>query len=120
MATTVLIVDDHHGFRARARLLLESEGYAVIGEATDGASALSAASQLRPDLVVLDVMLPDSNGFEITERLQGLAPTPTVVLVSSNEAVDFGRLLEVSRAIGFITKPELSGARLRELLEPIT
>jgi len=112
VATTVLIVDDHHGFRARARLLLESEGYAVIGEATDGASALSAASQLRPDLVVLDVMLPDSNGFEITERLQGLAPTPTVVLVSSNEAV--------SRAIGFITKPELSGARLRELLEPIT
>lgn len=116
VATTVLIVDDHHGFRARARSLLESEGYAVVGEASDGASAMAAAAQLMPDLVLLDVMLPDATGFEVTERLQRLASAPVVVLVSSREKVDFGNLVAKSAARGFISKPDLSGARLRELV----
>lgn len=117
MATTVLIVDDHHGFRTRARLLLESEGYAVIGEASSGAAAVSAAEALRPDLVLLDVMLPDATGFEVVDRLRALSPMPDVVLVSTREATDYGPLLETTVARGFIPKPELSGPRLRALLE---
>ena len=117
VATTVLIVDDHHGFRARARALLESEGYAVIGEASSGESAVSAAIALRPDLVLLDVMLPDSNGFEVADRLRVLAAPPHVVLVSSHDASDFGRRLDHAAAIGFIAKPDLTGDRLRDLLE---
>jgi len=116
VATTVLIVDDHHGFRARARALLESEGYAVVGEAVNGASALTSAELLRPDVVLLDVVLPDASGFQVAERLGRLERTPRVILVSTREASDFGNLLESSAALGFIPKPELSGARLRQLL----
>jgi DNA-binding NarL/FixJ family response regulator len=116
VATTVLIVDDHQGFRARARALLESEGYAVVGEAVNGASALVSAELLRPDVVLLDVVLPDSSGFQIAERLGRLERTPCVILVSTREASDFGNLIESSAAFGFIPKPELSGPRLRQLL----
>lgn len=117
VATTVLIVDDHEGFRARARSLLESEGYTVIGEASSGASALDAARALGPDLVLLDVMLPDASGFEVSQRMRRLETPPRVVLVSSHEASDFGRRLDAAAAIGFIPKVELSGRRLRSLLD---
>lgn len=116
VATTVLIVDDHHGFRARARALLESEGYAVVGEAVNGASALTSAKLLRPDVVLLDVVLPDASGFQVAERLRRLEQTPRIILVSTREASDFGSLLESSTALGFIPKPDLSGPRLRQLL----
>ena len=116
VATTVLIVDDHHGFRARARALLESEGYAVVGEAVNGASAITSAELLRPDVVLLDVVLPDASGFQVAEDLRRLERTPHVILVSTREASDFGSRLESTAALGFIPKPELSGARLRQLL----
>ena len=117
MKQTVLIVDDHAGFRSWTRSLLETEGFLVIGETADGASALTAARDLRPDLVLLDVMLPDTTGFEVAERLAALMPAPSVVLVSSREASDFGGRLDRSPARGFISKPDLSGARLRTVLE---
>lgn len=119
MATTVLIVDDHPGFRSSARALLEAEGYAVVGEAEDGASALAAAAELRPELVLLDVQLPDLDGFEIASRLLAAAngSGPTVVVTSSRDGSDFGSLVERSGARGFIPKAELSGAVLAALLE---
>lgn len=117
VATTVLIVDDHHGFRARARSLLESEGYLVVGEASDGASAITAATQLAPDLVLLDVMLPDATGFEIARALATVTPSARVILVSTRDRSDYGPLVARSTAVGFISKPELSGNRLRRLLE---
>jgi len=112
----VLIVDDHAGFRTRARELLESEGFEVVGEAADGDSALAATAQLVPDVVLLDVQLPDIDGFEVAKRLTSAGGGPTVVLVSSREAADFGSLVRTSGARGFIAKGELSGARLRSLL----
>jgi DNA-binding NarL/FixJ family response regulator len=116
MARTVLIVDDHAGFRATARLLLESEGYDVIGEAGDGRSALAAARRLRPDLVLLDIQLPDLDGFDIAARLTAEDDAPKVVLVSSRDGTDFGPLLVRSGARGFIPKDELSGAALEAVL----
>jgi DNA-binding NarL/FixJ family response regulator len=113
---TVLIVDDHAGFRARARSLLESEGYAVVGEAGDGASGFASARSLEPDVVLLDVALPDSSGFAIAEQLARLPSPPSVVLVSSRQAEDFGDVIGHSRAQAFIPKLELSGSRLREVL----
>jgi len=115
MPISVLIVDDHPSFRASARMLLECEGYEVVGEAVDGAQALAEAARLTPDVVLLDVGLPDLDGFEVTSRLAGNGG-PAVVLTSSRECCDYGSLAERSGARGFITKAELSGARLGALL----
>jgi CheY-like chemotaxis protein len=119
MATTVLIVDDHPSFRATARTLLESEGYEVVGEAEDGASALAAVDELRPDVVLLDVQLPDLDGFEVAQRLlaRSNGSSPAVVLTSSRDGADFGGLVAESGARGFVPKAELSGAALAALLE---
>jgi DNA-binding NarL/FixJ family response regulator len=116
VATTVLIVDDHPSFRATARVLLETEGYEVVGEAEDGASALAAAAELRPDLVLLDVQLPDFDGFEVAQRLTENGSQAQVVLVSSRDGSDFGPLVAESGARGFVPKAELSGAALAALL----
>lgn len=112
---TVLIVDDHPSFRATARALLESEGWQVVGEAEDGASALTAVRSLHPDVVLLDVQLPDIDGFEICESLVRDS-SPRVVLVSSRDRADYGECVECSGAVGFIAKAELSGAALAEAL----
>ena len=87
MVTTVLIVDDHADFRAFARVLLEAGGFEVVGEAGDGAAALAAARELRPALVLLDVQLPDRDGFAVCERLAAGDAPPVVVLTSSRDAV---------------------------------
>jgi DNA-binding NarL/FixJ family response regulator len=117
MGTTVLIVDDHATFRASARLLLEAEGFDVIGEAEDGGSAIAKTEQLGPDLVLLDVQLPDINGFEVARRVTHSPRPPVVVLISSRDGGEFGELVEASGARGFVPKAELSGEILRSLLE---
>jgi DNA-binding NarL/FixJ family response regulator len=113
----VLIVDDHASFRATARQLLEAEGYEVVGEAEDGASALEAVERLRPEVVLLDVQLPDMDGFEVSRRLCANGASPKVVLTSSRDVSEFGDLVVVCGSRGFIPKAELSGGRLAELLE---
>jgi DNA-binding NarL/FixJ family response regulator len=114
--TSVLIVDDHAGFRSRARAVLEADGYEVVGEAADGASALSSSRELRPDVILLDVQLPDFDGFEVLRRLTGDGHHPAVVLVSTRDASDYGRRIAASGARGFISKADLSGPTLRGLL----
>ena len=116
MRKTVLIVDDHNGFRDSARALLESEGFEVIGTCADGASALAAVERLRPEVVVLDVQLPDLDGFAVAERLAMVTHPPSVVLVSSREAAAYGPRLEAAAASGFLPKGELTGAALRALI----
>jgi DNA-binding NarL/FixJ family response regulator len=116
VSTTVLIVDDHPTFRATARMLLEAEGYDVVGEAPDGTSAIACAAQLHPDLVLLDVNLPDLDGFSVAQRITAAPDAPAVVLVSSRDPSDFGPLVRISGARGFIAKGELSGAAIAELL----
>lgn len=113
---TVLLVDDHAGFRAQARALLEGAGYEVVGEAADGASALEAARALRPDVVVLDVQLPDTDGFEVARSLQDDADPPAIILISSREAADYGGRIARSPARGFVSKTELSARALAALL----
>lgn len=113
MATSFLIVDDHPSFRAAARLLLESAGFLVVGEAGDGATAVSEARRLTPDAVLLDVNLPDTDGFAVAAEL---ASGPVIVLTSSRDAREFGPLIDRSGARGFVAKADLSGALLRELL----
>ncbi|MBV9417162.1 MAG: response regulator transcription factor [Solirubrobacterales bacterium] len=117
MPITVLIVDDHASFRSAARMLLQADGYRVIGEAVDGVSGLSEARRLHPDVVLLDVGLPDQSGLDLAGELAAGPDPPAVVLVSSRDQSDFGRLIERSGARGFIAKSRLSADTLQALIE---
>jgi len=116
VSPTLLIVDDHPSFRTIARVLLESDGFDVVGEAQDGAEAIEAARRLRPEVVLLDVQLPDMDGFDVAEQLAADGDSPVIVLTSSRDVAEFGGLVERSSARGFVPKAELSGAALTALL----
>jgi DNA-binding NarL/FixJ family response regulator len=117
MPPTVLIADDHPSFRASARAILEADGYDVVGEAASGRSALDGVRALRPDILLLDVQLPDMDGFSVCSEVCTDRPMPAVVLVSSRDASDYGSLIEESGARGFIAKAELTGHALAALVE---
>ena len=112
----VLVVDDHPGFRAAARRLLEKAGYVVVGEAEDGLTALDAARTLRPNLVLLDIRLPDMDGFDVCARLTAQPRPPAVVLTSSSDALEFGERVAASSALGFVSKQRLTATALAELV----
>jgi len=113
---TVLIVDDHAEFRASAVELLEAEGFEVIGAAADGAGAVELALSLRPQVVLLDVQLPDRDGFAVAARLAQEAQPPQIVLTSSRDAGAYGRRLAGAPVRGFIAKRDLTGAALAALV----
>lgn len=113
---TAFIVDDHEGFRAFARTFLEASGLEVIGEAGSGSGAVEAIGRMQPDVVLLDVLLPDFDGFEVARRVLGGEHRPAIVMTSTREAADYGRRLDRSGVRGFISKGELSRQRLESLL----
>jgi DNA-binding NarL/FixJ family response regulator len=116
MPWTVLIVDDHQGFRSGARALLEADGFDVVGEAADGESAVEQARRLHPEVVLLDVQLPGIDGFAVAERLAAEPVAPAVVLISSRAEQSYRVRLAATPARGFITKEEFSGECLASLL----
>jgi DNA-binding NarL/FixJ family response regulator len=116
MRPTLLIVDDHPGFRSLARKLLEAGGFRVVGEAADGLGAVAIARELRPDVVLLDIQLPDIDGFEVTARLADGEAGPVVVLTSTRDRADYGERVERCGARGFLPKAELSGPALQAFL----
>jgi DNA-binding NarL/FixJ family response regulator len=117
MPSRVLIVDDHPSFRATVRTLLTADGFEVVGEAEDGRSALDAVEKLRPDLVLLDVQLPDMDGFTVIHELyRRESDAPKIVLTSSHDESDFGPIVARCGAAAFVPKGELSGAALRAVL----
>jgi DNA-binding NarL/FixJ family response regulator len=118
MDTTVLVVDDHSSFRASARRVLETEGYRVVGEAADGESAVTRVRELRPQLVLVDVYLPDINGFEVAALLAALDAAPIVVLISSHDRAELEPFVPGSGARGFLPKDQLSREALEELVQP--
>ncbi len=117
MPTTVLIVDDHAGFRARARRLLDAEGFAVGGEAPAGAQALAEVDRLAPDLVLLDLHLPDQTGWDVACSITQRPHAPAVVMTSTRDAEDVIARARECGAHGFVPKDDLSAATLGALLE---
>jgi CheY-like chemotaxis protein len=120
MAASVLVVDDHPAFRRFACRLLRSAGFSIADEAEDGASALAAARRLRPDVVLLDVLLPDTTGFEVAEELAAEPDPPAVVLTSSRSRSELHPSLARSSARGFIAKSELTPSALTALVGEAT
>ena len=116
MARTVVIVDDHEGFRTFARRLLEAGGFGVVGEARDGVTALAEIERLHPDAVLLDIQLPDIDGFAVARRLVDVGSPTRVVFTSTREAQDYGGALEEAGGAGFIPKDDLSAVAMNELL----
>jgi DNA-binding NarL/FixJ family response regulator len=112
VARTVLIVDDHAGFRRLARRTLEADGYEVVGEAPSGAAGIEASEKLAPDVVLLDVHLPDASGFDIVSRIMARS----VVLISTHDRRDYAELITRSGARGFLSKDQLCGATLEALV----
>jgi DNA-binding NarL/FixJ family response regulator len=117
VSVRVLIVDDHASFRRLASRVLAHAGFEVVGEAGDAASAVRQAAILRPDAVLLDVMLPDRSGVEVARELAQAPYPPRVVLTSSRSRSDFGAAFEWPGGCRFIAKHQLSGASLAALLE---
>lgn len=113
--TQILVVDDHDGFRTFARTMLEKAGF-TVAVATTGAEATEAARSLRPRLVLLDIGLPDFDGFEVARRLAGQGDGPVIVLTSTRDASDYGGQIAASPAAGFVPKDQLSGVTLRGFL----
>lgn len=114
MCLRVVIVDDHARFRAQAAELLTRECFSVVGDADTGESGVELSRQLAPDVVLLDVGLPDANGFDLVPAMH--ATGAAVVLTSSRASQDYGHRVEDSGAEGFISKVELSGEAIRSLL----
>jgi two-component system response regulator EvgA len=113
----ILVVDDHPSFRSSARALLAAEGYEVVGEAEDGAAALAAVDELAPELVLLDIQLPDTDGFDVARQLLARDATLRIVLISSRDRSQYGPLIEECGALGFVAKADLSRSALEPLLE---
>lgn len=113
---TVLIVDDHTTFRAMVRAVLEADGFEVVGDAADGGAGLAAVAALHPDLVLLDVRLPDGDGFSIAQQLSGRRDSPAVIVTSSSDDPRYPDLARRSGALGFVAKHDLCGTTLRSLL----
>jgi FixJ family two-component response regulator len=115
MPVSVLIVDDDAKFRALAVLLLRSRGYEIVGETADAASAVDAAVALRPSVILLDVNLPDRDGFWVAEVLNEAGIRSRILLTSALTDVP-ARALERCGAVAFVPKAELPTTDLFRLL----
>lgn len=113
----VLVVDDHPGFRHQVRLMLEEAGYDVVAEVDDAAGAIRVAQQLGPEVVLLDVGLPDHDGFFVAEVLARGAAPPKVVLISGRDVASYGIRVAACGARGFVAKADLSAEALRRVLD---
>jgi DNA-binding NarL/FixJ family response regulator len=113
---TILIVDDHTAFRTIVRAVLEADGYDVVGEAPDGRAGLSAALALKPDVVLLDVRLPDMDGFAVALRLAQNGEGPAVIVTSSSDDPLYPARAARSGARGFVAKHDVCGASLDRIL----
>jgi DNA-binding NarL/FixJ family response regulator len=118
MTRNVVIVDDHSAFREQARQLLEGMGYRVVGEAATGAEALHLSHRLRPDVVLLDIQLPDIDGISVAKSLTSTSGAPAVILISTRDRADYGPRLNGSGAAGFIAKSDLTADALEAMLQP--
>jgi len=117
MHRTVLVVDDHPAFRAGLREMLAASRFVIVGEAHDAAAAVAAVEVLQPDVVLLDIILPDRDGLTVAADIARRPSPPIIILLSSRDAADYGSRLRAVSVRGFIQKGDLSIAALEALLQ---
>jgi len=113
---TLVIVDDHARFREAAGERLAAAGWRIVGEAATGAAAIDLVARLAPDVVLLDVVLPDMDGFAVADRLAAAGSASAVVLTSGHDRRDFSARLQSAPVRGFLPKEMISGPALATLL----
>lgn len=116
LVDSVLIVDDNGSFRALARVLLEAGGFRVVGEADSIAAALASAEAARPDVVLLDIGLPDRDGVSACADVQAVFPAAAIVFCSVRGLDQYGDAVARSPAVGFLTKSQLSAEALARIV----
>jgi DNA-binding NarL/FixJ family response regulator len=117
VAVRCLIVDDNALFLEGATALLRREGFDVVGVAYNSAEAVRLASELRPDVALVDIDLGDEDGLELAGRLSDLSPHANVILISTHSEDDLAHLIAATPALGFVPKTRLSAQAIRDLLE---
>ena len=112
---SVLIVDDQAPFRDVARMVVDmTDGFEVVGEAVDGTSGVSAATELQPTLVLMDLNMPDIDGFEATRRIRLVSPSTRVLMLSTHDPADFRDQARSAGASDFISKSTFDPVVLAE------
>ncbi len=117
MALRVVIVDDDQRFRALARRMLVADGVVVVGEAENGADALAGMAAWQPDVVLLDLGLPDLDGVDVARRLGAEPDAPAIVLISTRD-LEYGVQAATGVAADYLPKDELSLAAILALVGP--
>jgi CheY-like chemotaxis protein len=117
VSRSVLVVDDDAIFRRLISGILSGWGHTVVGEATSVQEALTQAAELRPDTALVDIGLPDGDGFTLTRQLRAMPWPPRVVLISTDADAASIPATRRAGASGFLPKGELSGPALRRLIE---
>lgn len=117
---TVLIIDDHPLFREGLKTLLTRHaGFEVIGEAGSGKEGLLEAKELKPDLVILDISLPDRSGLEVSRNIRDSLKATRVAIVSMHSKIDYITEAFRAGAMGYVAK-ESASERLLECLETVS
>jgi DNA-binding NarL/FixJ family response regulator len=117
MTLRVLIVDDNASFQDAARMLLEQQGLGVVGVAFTTSEALQQASELDPDVVLVDIRLGKEWGFELAQRLADGQGRAAVILISTHAESDFAEIIADSPAVGFLPKSDLSADAIRRIVD---
>ena len=103
--TSAVVVDDDSMMREMLKLILRSDSYSVIGEASNGKDAISLCERLSPDLVLLDINMPKMDGLQALEEIRKVCPSAKVVMVSADATMDKVSEAVQKGAVGFVVKP---------------
>ena len=112
---TVVVVDDDSMMREMLKLILRGDNYSVIGEASNGSGAIAQCKKLKPDLVLLDINMPEVDGMKALEGIREACPETVVVMVSAEATMDRVKEAIKKGAAGFVVKPLKTANVLRNI-----